>query len=128
MDKILSSSQFSGKRVHFIGIGGSGMAGLARILLDVGAKVSGSEPSPTEQILELAKRGAVISADQSGALLDQKIDLVVRTAAVKDSNPEYTATILLKLPVIKYAQLLGQVMAERLGIAVAGTHGKSTTT
>jgi UDP-N-acetylmuramate--alanine ligase len=124
----VSASRFAGRRVHFIGIGGSGMAGLARILLDVGAKVSGSEPSPTEQILELARRGAIVSADQSGSLLHAGIDLVVRTAAVKDSNPEYRAALALQLPTIKYAQLLGEVMAERLGIAVAGTHGKSTTT
>ncbi|HEY1687170.1 MAG TPA: UDP-N-acetylmuramate--L-alanine ligase [Tepidisphaeraceae bacterium] len=122
------TSRFTGRRVHFIGIGGSGMAGLARILLDVGAKVSGSEPSPNEQILELGRRGAQISADQTGSLLHPGVDLVVRTAAVKDNNPEYRAAVTLGLPIIKYAQLLGQVMAERLGIAVSGTHGKSTTT
>ena len=76
----------------------------------------------------MGRRGAVISADQTGALLHPGVDLVVRTAAVKDNNPEYRAAIALQLPILKYAQLLGQVMAERLGIAVAGTHGKSTTT
>lgn len=127
-NKYSSTSRFTGQRVHFIGIGGSGMAGLARILLDVGAKVSGSEPSPNEQILELARRGAIISSEQNGKLLDKGVNLVVRTAAVKDNNPEYQVAASLGLKTIKYAQLLGDVMAERLGIAVAGTHGKSTTT
>lgn len=104
------------------------MSGLARILLDAGAIVSGSEPSPNEQTAELTKRGVKISADQTGSLLHQDIDLVVRTAAVKDTNAEFRAAVALNLPTIKYAQLLGQVMAERFGIAVAGTHGKSTTT
>jgi UDP-N-acetylmuramate--alanine ligase len=104
MEKVLTEprmesrqSRFAGKRVHFIGIGGSGMNGLARILLDAGANVSGS-------------------------------DLVVRTAAIKDSNLEYVAATRRKLKVLKYAELLGQVMQERFGVAVAGTHGKSTTT
>ncbi|HWB52945.1 MAG TPA: UDP-N-acetylmuramate--L-alanine ligase, partial [Tepidisphaeraceae bacterium] len=76
----------------------------------------------------LVRRGAIISSQQTGELLDAGVNLVVRTAAVKDDNPEYQKTVALKLSTMKYAQLLGQVMAERLGIAVAGTHGKSTTT
>ena len=121
-------SRFAGRRVHFIGIGGCGMSGLARMLLDNGAIVSGSEPKPNEQTLELAKRGAKISRDQMGELLGRDVDLVVRTAAVKDNNPEYQAAGRYGLCAVKYAELLGQVMQERLGVAVAGTHGKSTTT
>jgi UDP-N-acetylmuramate--alanine ligase len=122
------ASRFAGKRVHFIGIGGSGMSGLARMLLDSGAIVSGSEPKPSNVTFELQSRGAQISRDQMGQLLDKQVDLVVRTAAVPDTNDEYRAARALGLATIKYAQLLGQVMAERHGIAVAGTHGKSTTT
>jgi UDP-N-acetylmuramate--alanine ligase len=122
------ASRFVGKRVHFIGIGGSGMSGLARMLLDDGAIVSGSEPKPSNVTYELQSRGVKISRDQMGQGLDKQVDLVVRTAAVPDSNPEYLAARALGLATIKYAQLLGQVMAERHGIAVAGTHGKSTTT
>jgi UDP-N-acetylmuramate--alanine ligase len=122
------SSRFTGKRVHFIGIGGSGMSGLARMLLDLGASLTGSEPKPNSTSLELAKRGVRISRDQIGQLLSKDVDLVVRTAAVPDSNPEFQTATRLGIPTIKYAQLLGQVMAERLGVAVAGTHGKSTTT
>ncbi|MGD1277407.1 MAG: UDP-N-acetylmuramate--L-alanine ligase [Tepidisphaeraceae bacterium] len=123
-----AASQFRGKRVHFIGAGGTGMSGLARMLIDAGAVVSGSEPNPGATTFELIRRGAKISRDQAGQLLDGNIDLVVRTAAVPDNNPEMLAARALGLPTIKYAQLLGRVMSERFGIAVAGTHGKSTTT
>src|SRR3954471_3432819 len=120
-------SRFSGRRVHFIGIGGSGMSGLARMLLDCGALVSGSEPNPNPQTFDLTKHGARVSRDQLGELLGGDVDLVVRTAAVKDDNPEYLAAKKLGLRVLKYAELLGLVMQERFGVAVAGTHGKSTT-
>jgi len=123
-----STSRFTGRRIHFIGIGGSGMSGLARMLLDSGAVISGSEPRPNAQTMELAGRGVKISRDQIGELLGRDIDLVVRTAAVKDNNPEYQAARRYGLKAIKYAELLGQVMQERFGVAVAGTHGKSTTT
>jgi UDP-N-acetylmuramate--alanine ligase len=121
------ASRFAGRRVHFIGIGGSGMSGLARILLDSGAIVSGSDPSATLQTFELAKRGATISRTQMGELLDAKVDLVVRTAAIPETNTEFQAARAYGLRQIKYAELLGQVMQERFGVAVAGTHGKSTT-
>ena len=120
-------SWFSGRRVHFIGIGGSGMNGLARMLLDSGATISGSERELNFQTFELAHLGANISESQTGELLTSDMDLVVRTAAVRDDNPEFLAARRLGLKTIKYAELLGQVMQERLGVAVAGTHGKSTT-
>lgn len=123
-----ADSRFTGKRVHFTGIGGCGMSGLARMLLDSGAVVSGSEPKPNEQTFELARRGAKISRDQVGELLSPDIDLVVRTAAIADTNREYVAARAYGLKTIKYAELLGQVMQERFGVAIAGTHGKSTTT
>ncbi len=122
-----AASQFRGKRVHFIGVGGSGMSGLAGMLLDAGAVVSGSEPRPGPVTIELLRKGAKISRDQSGELLDKKVDLVVRTAAVPDKNQEMVAASALGLKTVKYAQMLGMVMGERFGVAVAGTHGKSTT-
>ena len=121
-------SKFSGKRVHFIGIGGCGMSGLARMLLDAGAIVTGSEPTPNPQTVALARRGVTISTAQTGELLDGAVDLVVRTAAVHDDNFEFKTATDFELNTIKYAQLLGEIMAERVGVAVAGTHGKSTTT
>src|SRR3954454_9846340 len=109
-------SRFAGKRVHFIGIGGSGMNGLARILMDCGAVVSGSDPTPNDQTMELGRRGARISRGQHGELLSADTDLVVRTAAIKDSNAEYLAASRYGLRVVKYAELLGQIMQERLGV------------
>ncbi len=123
-----STSRFAGKRVHFVGIGGCGMSGLARMLLDDGAIVTGSEPRPNPQTFALVNAGAKISRGQTGELLSAETDLVVRTAAVPDTNREWSAALEQHLPGMKYAQLLGEVMAERFGIAVAGTHGKSTTT
>src|SRR5271170_6677505 len=94
-------SRFHGKRVHFIGIGGCGMSGLARMLLDGGAIVSGSEPKPNPQTFQLAKLGAQISRDQMGELLSRQTDLVVRTAAVADSNREFVAARAFDVPSIK---------------------------
>ncbi|HZK80511.1 MAG TPA: UDP-N-acetylmuramate--L-alanine ligase [Humisphaera sp.] len=121
-------SRFAGKRVHFIGIGGSGMSGLARMLLDAGAIVSGSEPKLNPQTEDLKRRGVQISTTQTGELLTNHIDLVVRTAAIPETNAEFLLAGELQLPQMKYARLLGEVMAERFGVAIAGTHGKSTTT
>lgn len=122
------ASRFDGKRVHFIGIGGCGMSGLARMLIEAGAVVTGSDPNLNESVLDLIRRGARVSRDQLGELLDDQIDLVVRTAAAAASNPEVLAAQRLGLRQAKYAELLGMVMEERIGVAVAGTHGKSTTT
>jgi UDP-N-acetylmuramate--alanine ligase len=122
-----SASRFRNRRVHFIGIGGSGMSGLASMLLDSGAVVTGSELKPNPQTFDLSRRGARISRDQIGELLTPEVDLVVRTAAVSDTNREYQVAKAYGLRVMKYAELLGQVMQERYGVAVAGTHGKSTT-
>ncbi|MBC8106955.1 MAG: hypothetical protein H7Z14_10225 [Anaerolineae bacterium] len=123
-----SPSKFARLRVHFIGIGGCGMSGLAAILLDSGAIVTGSEPKPNPQTFALSKRGANVSRDQMGELLSREVDLVVRTAAVPDTNREFLAAKAFGIRTIKYAELLGEIMAERFGVAVAGTHGKSTTT
>ena len=124
----LRPSRFTGQHVHFIGIGGCGMSGLAAMLLDAGAIVTGSDSKPNAQTDELVGRGATVVGEQTGALLTATTDLVVRTAAIPDHNAEYCAGVRMGLRQTKYAQLLGQVMQERLGVAVSGTHGKSTTT
>ena len=122
-------SKFAGLRVHFVGIGGSGMNGLARMLIDCGAKITGSDATPNAQTLALAKEREIrISREQLGELLDAGVNLVVHTAAVKADHPELLAADRFGIRTIKYAKLLGEVMAERLGVAIAGTHGKSTTT
>lgn len=122
------ASQFLGKRIHLVGIGGSGMSGLARMLLDAGAIVSGTDPKENLQTRLLRQRGASVSCVQDGALLSGDMDLVVRSAAVRDDNPEMARAMQLGLPHMKYAELVGLVMRERLGVAVSGAHGKTTTT
>ena len=122
------NSRFFGKRVHFIGIGGCGMSGLASVLLDAGAVVSGTDAKPSAVTMDLAARGVRMGYVQDGAMLDGEMDLVVRTAAIPEHNREYKRACTLGLEQTKYAQLLGQVMRERLGVAVSGTHGKTTTT
>ena len=121
-------SRFCNRRIHFIGIGGCGMSGLARMLMDAGAIVSGSDIKLNSQMSELEGRGATISIEQNGTMLRPDLDLVVRTAAVHEGNAEYQAACGMGLRQMKYAHLLGEVMAERLGVAVSGTHGKTTTT
>jgi UDP-N-acetylmuramate--alanine ligase len=121
-------SRFAGQRVHFIGIGGCGMSGLAHMLMDAGAVVSGSDPKLNEATAGTEWRGATVSAKQDGGLITEDVQWVVRTAAVPDSNPEYRKAQELGLNQVKYAQMLGEVMRERLGVAVSGTHGKTTTT
>lgn len=123
-----NSSRFAGKRIHFIGIGGCGMSGLAQVLLDAGAIVSGSDANCGPVTDALRRAGAVISNRQDGSLIHRDLDLVVRTAAIPENNAEYHRALIDCLPQLKYAQLLGLVMQERLGIAVSGTHGKTTTT
>lgn len=120
-------SRFAGRRVHFVGIGGVGMSGLAHILLDAGARVSGTDPSPSDITSRLVDRGCVVADAQDGALLGPDVNLVVRTAAVSDDNPELAAAAQFGVETIQYAALLGQIMAERTGVAIAGTHGKTTT-
>ena len=115
--------------VHFIGIGGISMSGLAEILLDRGFTVSGSDNAPSPLTEHLTGLGAQISYPQSADNVTGDIDLVVYTAAIHPDNPEYAACEQAGLPMITRAVLLGQIMAHyERSIAVAGTHGKTTTT
>jgi UDP-N-acetylmuramate--alanine ligase len=119
---------FTGKRVHMIGIGGCGMRGAADLLLRCGAVITGSDRQPCRELDNLIRAGANVFSGHSADNLPDKVDLVVRSAAVPDSNEEVAAARRLGIPVLKYAELLGALMALRDGIAIAGTHGKSTTT
>ncbi len=124
-----SMQRFAGKRVHFIGIGGSGMSGAAAMLIKAGARVSGSDQQSFDGLGELVQAGARISIGHLGAQLDTECDLVVRSAAIHETNPEMEAARSFGLTPIKYAELLGRIMAcYPRGISIAGTHGKSTTT
>jgi len=110
-----------------IGIGGSGMSGIARLLLAEGAQVSGSDLRCSELTNELAEAGAYIRYRHSPANLPEDCQLVVVSAAVKENNPELAEARKRGIEVYKYARMLGILMKDRLGIAVAGTHGKTTT-
>ncbi len=116
------------RRVHFIGIGGSSMSGLAEILLAKGYQVSGSDIKSSHATQKLESKGAEIFIGHSAENINAP-DLTVYTVAVKDDNPEMIQSKELGIPVIDRAELLGLLMKKHsFGIAVAGTHGKTTTT
>ena len=129
MDQHISrpASSFAGRRVHLIGIGGSGMSGLASVLLTSGAIVSGSDRGSSPATVRLSEAGATVCVGQSPANVPEQCDLVVASAAIPPDNPEYAEAKRRGIEVIKYAQLLGRLMSESAGLAIAGTHGKSTT-
>jgi len=115
------------KRLHFVGIGGIGMSGLAELLKSVGLEVTGSDLSVGETAERLMSLGIKVhrghqAENMSGA------DVVVYSSAVNESNPEVAAARSAGIPVIKRAEMLGEVMRVKRGIAIAGTHGKTTTT
>ena len=115
--------------VHFIGIGGISMSGLAEILLERGFQISGSDAHETELTDKLERHGARISYGQKAENITDDIDVVVYTAAVHADNPEYAEAVRRGLPILTRAELLGQLMRNyRQAVAVAGTHGKTTTT
>ncbi|GAA3011733.1 UDP-N-acetylmuramate--L-alanine ligase [Streptosporangium longisporum] len=114
-------------RVHFIGIGGSGMSGIARILLKRGVPVSGSDARGSEMVTELRELGARIHIGHAASHIRQ-VDTVVVSTAIRDSNPELGEALRQGLRVIPRAAALASVMAGKTGVALAGTHGKTTTT
>jgi UDP-N-acetylmuramate--alanine ligase len=115
------------KKIHFVGIGGIGMSGIAEVLLNLGYQVSGSDLASTEITERLISLGASI---YSGHLTEniQDVDVVVTSTAVKVDNPEVVEAHRQKIPVIPRAEMLAELMRMKYGIAVAGTHGKTTTT
>ncbi len=116
-------------RIHFIGIGGISMSGLAEVLLQRGFTVSGSDAKESRLTDELAAKGAVIHYPQSADNITDDLDVVVYTAAIHPDNPEYAACLAKGIPMLTRAELLGQMMKNYdTPIAVAGTHGKTTTT
>ncbi|MGN0433942.1 MAG: UDP-N-acetylmuramate--L-alanine ligase [Bilifractor sp.] len=115
--------------VHFIGIGGISMSGLAAILLKEGFVVSGSDSHESELTDRLQAAGARIAYQQAADNITDGINVVVYTAAIHPSNPEYAAAVAKKIPLLTRAQLLGQMMKNyKIPICVSGTHGKTTTT
>ena len=115
-----------GKQVHFIGIGGSGMSGLARIAISHGIKVSGSDSSDSSVLTALKAVGAEIFIGHKSENI-KGADLIVYSNAIKDNNPERQAGLKAGIPEITRAVALALLMSESISIAVAGTHGKTTT-
>jgi len=115
--------------VHFIGIGGISMSGLAEILLEKGFTISGSDSKESDLTDILTSKGATIFYGQKAENIIPGIQLVVYTAAIHEDNPEFAEAKAQQLPMLSRAQLLGQIMDNyEKSIAVAGTHGKTTTT
>ena len=115
-----------GKRVHFIGIGGAGMSGLARIALSHGIKVSGSDAKDSNVVVALRALGANVSVGHKSENVDGA-DLIVFSTAISENNSERLRALELGLPIIARATALALLMSESKSIAVAGTHGKTTT-
>lgn len=116
-----------GQRVHFVGIGGSGLSAIARVMLQRGYRVSGSDRQSNELTAALARDGAVIYAGHQAEHLGDAA-LVIISSAVPADNPEVLAARTRGLPVLKRSDILAELMAGQIGVAVAGTHGKTTTT
>jgi len=117
----------SSRRVHFVGIGGAGMSGIAEVLHNLGYKVTGSDKADSAVTRHLAALGIRIYKTHKASNVD-KADAVVVSSAIKADNPEVLAARERRLPVMPRAEMLGELMRFRRGIAVAGTHGKTTTT
>lgn len=115
------------KHVHFIGIGGTGLSAIARLLLESGYTVSGSDRTLSPLAHAVAAAGARVTAGHAAENV-QGADVVVRSSAVPDDNPEVQAALQAGIPVLKRSAFLGEFMAGFTTIAVAGTHGKTTTT
>lgn len=115
------------RRIHFIGIGGSGMCGIAEVLRNQGYEVTGSDLQRSEATERLERLGAGVVIGQQAANV-RGADVVVVSSAIRQDNPELMAATEQRIPVVARAEMLGELMRYRHGIAVAGTHGKTTTT
>ncbi len=115
------------KRIHFVGIGGAGMCGIAEVLLNQGYEISGSDIQASPVTERLVSMGADVKIGHS-KLNIKDADVIVTSSAINPDNPELLAANEDRVPVVRRAEMLGELMRYRHGIAVAGTHGKTTTT
>ncbi len=113
--------------VHFVGIGGVGMGGIAEVMINLGYSVSGSDSSENALVKRLKSIGARVFKGHEASNVDG-VDVVVVSTAIAEDNPEVVAARSGRIPVIRRAEMLGELMRFKQGIAVAGTHGKTTTT
>ena len=124
---MITLSELRGKQIYFIGIGGAGMSGIARIMLDQGFSVSGSDVKDSPVLTGLSKLGATIHIGHAAENINGA-DLVVASGAISQRNVELRAAQLQSLPILVRAEALAILMSESTAVAVAGTHGKTTTT
>lgn len=115
------------KRIHFVGIGGAGMCGIAEVLLNEGYHITGSDLSENKVVAHLRSQGVTVFIGHQAEHVAEA-DVVVRSTAIQDDNPEIQAAHEKSIPVIPRAAMLAELMRFRYGIAIAGTHGKTTTT
>lgn len=115
------------KNIHFVGIGGSGMSGIAEVLLNLGYTVSGSDLGSNAATLRLAELGAKVTQGHAADNV-KDADAIVTSTAVRGDNPEVVAARARKIPIVPRAVMLAELMRLKQGIAIAGTHGKTTTT
>jgi len=115
------------KNIHFVGIGGSGMSGIAEVLLNLGYTISGSDLAANAATQRLAERGAKVTFGHAAENI-QGADAIVTSTAVKGDNPEVIAARAKHIPIVPRAIMLAELMRLKQGIAIAGTHGKTTTT
>ena len=115
------------RRIHFVGIGGSGMCGIAEVLLNQGYEISGSDISANPSVKRLTKAGAIVFIGHDESNIDGA-NVVVKSSAVTKENPEIASAHARGIPVVRRAEMLAELMRYRHGIAIAGTHGKTTTT
>jgi UDP-N-acetylmuramate--alanine ligase len=113
--------------IHLVGIGGSGMSGIAEVLINLGYRVQGSDLKANAVTMRLAQLGARVAIGHAAANVEGA-DVVVISSAVPPHNPEVEAALAARVPVVQRAEMLGELMRFRYSIAVAGTHGKTTTT
>ena len=115
------------KNIHFVGIGGSGMSGIAEVLLNQGYQVSGSDLQKSSTTERLSALGARIAYEHAAANIEG-VEAVVVSTAVHSGNPEVLAARAKRIPIVPRAVMLAELMRLKQGIAIAGTHGKTTTT
>jgi UDP-N-acetylmuramate--alanine ligase len=113
--------------IHFVGIGGIGMSGIAEVLVNLGYKVQGSDVSDSANVRRLREKGVKISVGHAAANIEGA-DVIVVSSAIKRENPELSAARAQRLPVVRRAEMLAELMRLKRCIAIAGTHGKTTTT
>jgi UDP-N-acetylmuramate--alanine ligase len=116
------------RQIHFVGIGGVGMAGIAEVLLNLGYRVQGSDARAGAATERLAALGALVHIGHEAPITSARPTSSSISSAIAPDNPEVVEAHRRRIPVIRRAQMLAELMRFRYGIAVAGTHGKTTTT